>query len=138
MKKIILLLALALICVGAVCAADEYKDLEKAPPLDVKGAYIIDIKPFRKKIEDNIAFLNMSELEKIYFDVYFVDYKTGEWVKNINKGYVKNYNDRDIVELNKSVKIKKVPFIAIVPAPDKGFNYKIYPKSHDVYIEIHK
>lgn len=136
MKKLIVLFVLAIVCIGSVCAADEYKDLASAPALDVEGAYIIDLKPFRKKIEDNIAFLNMSELEEIKFDIYFVNYNTGEWVKNREKGQVKGYNDRDIVELNKTVKIKKVPFIAIVPDPAGDYDYKIYPKSHDVYIEI--
>ena len=136
MKKSVLVFVLSLICLGTVCAVDEYKDLQQAPPLNVEGAYIIDIKPMRKKIEDNIAFLNMSELDEISFDIYFVNYNTGEWIKNREKGHVRGYNDRDIVELNKTVKIKKVPFIAIVPNPAGDYDYKIYPKSHDVYIEI--
>lgn len=136
MKKLFLFLIFALVCIGTVCAVDDYKDLQQAPALDVEGAYIIDLKPMRKKIEDNIAFLNMSELEEIKFDIYFVSYNTGAWVKNREKGYVRGYNDRDIVELNKTVLIKKVPFIAIVPDPAGDYDYKIYPKSHDVYIEI--
>ncbi|MBR5915802.1 MAG: hypothetical protein IKZ57_05085 [Spirochaetia bacterium] len=136
MKKLFLLFVLTFICIGSVCAADEFKDMKEAPALNVEGAYIIDLKPMRKKIEDNIAFLNMSELDEIKFDIYFVNYNTGAWVKNREKGQVKGYNDRDIVELNKTVKLKKVPFIAIIPDPAGDYDYKVYPKSHDVYIEI--
>lgn len=136
MKKIIVLFVLAVVCIGSVCAVDEYKDMQQAPTLGVDGAYIIDLKPMRKKIEDNIAFLNMSELDEISFKIYFVDYNTGEWVKNGAKGYVKGYNDRDIVELGKKIKIKKIPFIAFVPDPAGDYKFKVYPKSNDVYIEI--
>ncbi len=136
MKKLFLLFVLTFICIGSVCAADEYKDLQQAPEFGVAGAYIIDLKPMRKKIEDNIAFLNMSDLDEIKFKIYYVDYNTGEWVKNGYNGHVKEYNDRDIVELGKKIKIKKIPFIAIVPEPVGNYKFKVYPKSHDVYIEI--
>ena len=136
MKKVFVLFVLAIVCIGSVCAKDDYKDMEKAPALDVDGAYIIDLKPMRKKIEDNIAFLNMTEKTDISFDVYYVNYNTGEWVKNRLRGSVKGYNDRDIVELDKKIKMKKVPFIAIVPTPAGNFKYKVYPQSHDVYIDI--
>ena len=156
MKKLFLLCVLALICIGSLFAADDYKDMKKAPPLDVDGAYIIDLKPFRKKIEDNITFLNMSEKNGIAFIIYYIDYDTGEWVKNINRGFVKVYNDRDIVELDKRyitvtkkdhgiysdekikrpISLKKIPFIAIVTDPAGNYEFKIYPKSSDIYIEI--
>ena len=136
MKKLIVLFLLALVCIGSVCAADEYKDMEKAPALDEEGVYIIDLKPMRKLIKDNIAFVNLTEQKDISFDVYYVDYNTGEWAKNRLKAFVKGYNDRDILDLDKNIKIKKVPFIAIVPKPAGNFKYKAYPQSHDVYIDI--
>ena len=138
MKKLIVLFVLAIVCIGSVCAADEYKDLEKAPALNEEGAYIIDLKPMRKHIKDNIAFVNLTEQNDISFDVYYVDYNTGEWVKNRLNGFVKGYNDRDILELDKKIKIKKVPFIAIVAKPAGDYKYKVYPQSHDVYIDILK
>ena len=136
MKKLIVLFVLTIICIGSVCAADEYKDMQQAPALDVEGAYIIDLKPMRKQIKDNIAFVNLTEQNDISFDVYYVDYNTGEWVKNRLKGFVKGYNDRDIIELDKKIKIKKIPFIAIVAKPAGDYKYKVYPQSHDVYIDI--
>ncbi len=150
MKKIILFLIFAFITIGTVFAADEYKDLQNAPELGVDNAFIIDLKPMRKKIEDNIAFLNLTEIDIINFEIYYVDYNTGEWVKNKNRGRVEGYNDRDIVELDEQqviiqkrevwrpANIKKIPFIAIVPRPAGDYEYKVYPKSHDVYIEIHQ
>ena len=136
MKKLIVLLVLAIVCIGSVCDADEYKDMQQAPALDVEGAYIIDLKPMRNHVKDNIAFVNLTEQNDISFDVYYVDYNTGEWVKNRLKGFVKGYNDRDILELDKKIKIKKVPFIAIVANPAGDYKYKVYPQSHDVYIDI--
>ena len=136
MKKLIVLFVLAVVCIGSVCAADEYKDLASAPALDVEGAYIIDLKPMRKQIKDNIAFVNLTEQNGISFDVYYVDYNTGEWTKNRLKASVKGYNDRDILDLDKKIKIKKVPFIAIVANPAGDYKYKAYPQSHDVYIDI--
>ena len=155
MKKLFLFLIFALVCIGTVCAVDDYKDLQQAPALDVEGAYIIDLKPMRKKIEDNIAFLNMSEKKGLSFIIYYIDYDTGKWVKNFNRGYVNVYNDRDIVELDKKyvtipaknnnrydqevkrpISLKKIPFIAIVPDPAGNYKFKVYPKSNDVYIEI--
>lgn len=150
MKKIFLFLIFAFITIGTVFAADEYKDLQNAPELGVDNAFIIDLKPMRKKIEDNIAFLNLTEIDIINFEIYYVDYNTGEWVKNKNRGRVEGYNDRDIVELDEQqviiqkrevwrpANIKKIPFIAIVPRPAGDYEYKVYPKSHDVYIEIHQ
>ena len=158
MKKVFLFLIIAFITIGTVFAADEYKDLQNAPELDVDNAFIIDLKPMRKKIEDNIAFLNLTEIDKITFYIYYVDYNTGKWVKNVARGEVRGYNDRDIVELDKQqvivkkkigdserdvevwrpTNIKKIPFIAIVPNPAGDYEYKVYPKSHDVYIEIHQ
>lgn len=158
MKKVFLFLIFAFITIGTVFAADKYKDLQNAPELGVDNAFIIDLKSMRKKIEDNIAFLNLTEIDKISFFIYFVDYNTGEWVKNVARGEVRGYNDRDIVELDKQlvivqkkfggsekdvevwrpINIKKIPFIAIVPKPAGDYEYKVYPKSHDVYIEIHQ
>ena len=158
MKKVFLFLIFAFISVGTVFASDEYKDLQKAPELDVDNAFIIDLKPMRRKIEDNIAFLNLTEIDIINFEIYYVDYNTGEWVKNKNRGRVAGYNDRDIVELDKQLvivqkkfgdserelevwrptNIKKIPFIAIVPNPAGDYEYKVYPKSHDVYIEVYQ
>ncbi len=157
MKKLIVLFVLAVVCIGSVCAADEFKDMKEAPALNVEGAYIIDLKPFRKKIEDNITFLNMSEKNGIAFIIYYIDYDTGKWVKNTNRGFVKTYNDRDIVELDKRyvtipaknnnrydqkvkrpTSLKKIPFIAIVPEPAGNYEFEIYPKSNDIYIEITK
>lgn len=158
MKKVFLFLILAFISIGTVFAADEYKDLQNAPELGVDNAFIIDLKPMRKKIEDNIAFLNLTEIDIINFEIYYVDYNTGKWVKNKNRGRVEGYNDRDIVELDKQqvivkkkiggserdfeilrpTNIKKIPFIAIVPNPAGDYEYKVYPKSHDVYVEVHQ
>jgi hypothetical protein len=104
----------------------------------------------RKKIEDNIAFLNLTEIDIINFEIYYVDYNTGKWVKNNNRGRVEGYNDRDIVELDKQqviiqkrevwrpTNIKKIPFIAVVPNPAVDYEYKVYPKYHDVYVEVHQ
>ena len=136
MKKVVLFLIFALVCIGTVCAVDEYKDMQQAPSLDVPGAVIFDLKPVRKKIEDNIAFVNLTEQKDISFDVYYVDYNTGEWAKNRLKAFVKGYNDRDILDLDKNIKIKKVPFIAIVSKPAGDYKYRAYPQSHDVYIDI--
>ena len=136
MKKVFVLFVLAIVCIGSVCSADEYKDLASAPALEVEGAYIIDLKPMRKQIKDNIAFVNLTEQNGISFDVYYVDYNTGEWTKNRLKASVKGYNDRDILDLDKKIKIKKVPFIAIVANPAGDYKYKAYPQSHDVYIDI--
>ena len=89
---------------------------------------------------------------------YYIDYNTGEWVKNKNRGRVEGYNDRDIVELDKKlvivqkkiggevkdvevwrpINIKKVPFIAIVPKPADDYKYRTYAQSNDFYIEITK
>ena len=141
MKKIVIFLILALICVGSICAKDEYKDMDQAPAFKMAGSTVFDLKPFRKKIEDNIAFLNKTELKQnIDFDVYYINPNTGEWVKNKLYGSVIGYDDRDLVELDKGIKLKKVPFIAIVKAADdtNEYEFKLYPKSHDIYIEIYK
>ena len=158
MKKVVLFLLFALVCIGTVCAVDEYKDMQQAPSLDVPGAVVFDLKPVRKKIEDNIAFVNMTETDIINFEVYYIDYNTGEWVKNKNRGRVEGYNDRDIVELDKKLvivqkkiggevkdvevwrptNIKKVPFIAIVPKPADDYKNRTYAQSNDFYIEITK
>ena len=53
MKKVVLFLLFALVCIGTVCAVDEYKDMQQAPSLDVPGAVVFDLKPVRKKSENN-------------------------------------------------------------------------------------
>ena len=113
--------------------------MDKEPAFTLARGYVFDLKPFRNKIKDNIAFLDMTELDsEIIFYVYYIHPDTGEWVKNRERGKVKEYNDRDIVDLDKGVKLKNVPYIAIVPDDDdkNEYEFKLYPQSHDIYIEI--
>ena len=139
MKKVIAILLLAMVCVGGICAADkDFRNMEKAPVLNVEGAYIFDLKPFHKKIEDNFAFHNMTNIKELEGDIYYVDPKTGEWCKNSADFELEGFNDRDIVEPNKKVKLERVPFFAFTVEPAGNYDFKLYPKNNDINIEIYK
>lgn len=136
MNRVIFLLFFILAIILSAVADDKYMNMEKAPSLDVDGAYIIDIKPFREKIKDNIAFYNLIKNERNSFDIYYVDYNTGKWEKNNKTGFIDEYEESETVSLNKGITLKKIPFIAIVPQHSKVYSYNIYPKNRDVYIEV--
>jgi len=136
MKKVLIVL-LVLVCAHGVFAADkDFRNMEKAPVLNVAGAYIFDLKPFQKKIEDNFAFHNMTEINGLMGDVYYVDPVTGEWCKNFEGFELKGFKDRDIVEPKKKVKIKRVPFFAFTIEPDGNYDLKLYAGHNDINIEI--
>lgn len=136
MKKVVVLWVLVLLISFSAFAVDEYMNMENPPSLDIEGAYIIDVKPLREKIRDNIAFYNLIGDERNIFDIYYVDYNTGKWIKNAKTGKIEEYEESETVSLNSGVSIKKVPFIAIIPQLFRNYNYKIYPKRNDIYIEV--
>ncbi|MCQ2604186.1 MAG: hypothetical protein MJ215_03985 [Spirochaetia bacterium] len=140
MKKFIAILFLTLVCIVGVSAgtADKYPyaKLEKAPELDVKGAVIFDIRDLQKKIEDNVAIINLTKMDSFMCDIYYVDGVTGEWSKNKFSAALKGYGDRDITEFPKGVKIKYMPYIAIRIDHTGNFDFNVYASHNDVYIEV--
>lgn len=106
-------------------------DANTLPSIPYKDAEVISIKNLDAR--DFVCFVNKSSYEGISFDLYVMTKYNSRW-HLFSTAYLHNYNDRDTI--HSPIDIEDVEYIAIRPRRSRDYNYKIYEKHHDLYIEV--
>ncbi|MCQ2604187.1 MAG: hypothetical protein MJ215_03990 [Spirochaetia bacterium] len=138
-KTLAFIFILALLAVSYTFADENFVSRDYEISADVSGAYYIDLNQAIPDdgwaLRDNIAFKNLSSNDGFILQPYYLVDKTEQWVKGINKGILKGYGDRDIVD-NDGMELKKIRCVAFTVNPKGNYNFNVYIKHHDLYVEI--
>lgn len=103
------------------------------PKINLSDAYVFDIKKIGA--EDYVVFRNFTNNEEIKCIPYYFDRKTFKWCHSYETATVK---ESAKIELIDDEDIDGIPYIALQITPQGNYNFTLYEKNNDLYIDINE
>lgn len=112
---------------------DNFED-KPLPKINIESSFVFDISEY--DAEDYVVFQNCTNNKEMKIIPYYFDKKTKKWCKGFETAYLKGFADTQKIEIIDDEGIEDIRYLAIEIEPYEIYNFRIYEKHSDLYVEI--
>lgn len=104
------------------------------PEINVENAVVFKIDQY--KADDYLIFKNFTSQSDLMCNVFYYDERRHEWKRSYENAELDGYGDTDRIEVIDDEGIEDIIYLAVQIVPAGNYQFRLYEKRDDLYIEI--